>query len=310
MTATPRIDAHLHLWDLTVSEYSWLGPEFGPLYASWSAEQAEPELRAAGMDGAILVQAEDSTVDTQFMLDNADAHDWVLGVVGWVRLDSTDAARRDLDAWSRHPKFCGIRHLLNDDPREDFLELPEVRASLAEVARRGLAFDVHDAWPRHLDRATAVARDLPELTLVLDHLAKPPRGRDDFADWRTSITAFAAQPNTIGKLSSLRRPDAPYTVDALREVFDLALETFAPDRLMYGGDWPMSIPDGGYAPTWSVLNVLIGELNKSEQDAILGGTASRVYRLSQADARQVGHHQTANTEIEPRTRGPRHARGN
>ncbi|GHD44455.1 hydrolase [Mycetocola manganoxydans] len=279
MTAPRRIDAHLHLWDLDVSEYGWLGPQFGPLYASWSAEQAEPELRRAGMDGAILVQAEDSAVDTRFMLDNADAHDWVLGVVGWVPLDSTDAARRDLEAWSRHPKFRGIRHLLNDDPRDDFLDLPEVRASLADVARRGLAFDVHDAWPCHLDRATRVARDLPELTLVLDHLAKPPRGRDDFGAWRESMTTFAAQPNTVGKLSSLRRPDAPYTVDAVREVFDLAITAFGPDRLMYGGDWPMSVPDGGYAPTWHVLSELIGELSEPEQDAILGGTAGRVYGI-------------------------------
>ena len=279
MTAPRRIDAHLHLWDLTVSEYGWLGPQFGPLYASWSAEQAEPELRRAGIDGAILVQAEDSRVDTQFMLDNADANDWVLGVVGWVQLDSTDAASRDLDTWSRHPRFCGIRSLLNDDPRDDFLDLPDVRASLAEVARRGLAFDVHDAWPRHLDAATRVAADLPDLTLVLDHLAKPPRGREDFGAWRTSMTRFAAQPNTIGKLSSLRRPDAEYTVDALREVFDLALDAFGADRLMYGGDWPMSIPDGGYEPTWRVLRSLIDSLSEHERDAILGGTASRVYDI-------------------------------
>lgn len=279
MNARMRIDAHLHLWDLTVSEYAWLGPQFGPLYASWSAEQAAPELRRAGMDGAILVQAEDSRVDTQFMLDVADAQDWVLGVVGWIQLDSTDAARRDLDAWTQHPRFAGIRHLLNDDPRDGFLDLPEVRASLAVVAERGLAFDVHDAWPRHLDRATRVATDLPELTLVLDHLAKPPRGRDDFGAWRESVTRFAAQPNTIGKLSALRRPDAPFTVDALREVFGIALDLFGPDRLMYGGDWPMTIPAGGYQPTWDVMSELIGELSGPEQDAILGGTAARVYGI-------------------------------
>jgi L-fuconolactonase len=279
MTTPRRIDAHLHLWDLTVSEYGWLGPQFGPLHASWSAEQAEPELRRAGMDGAILVQAEDSLVDTQYMLDNADAHDWVLGVVGWVQLDSTDAARRDLDAWSRHPKFCGIRHLLNDDSRDEFLELPDVRESLAEVARRGLVFDVHDAWPRHLDRATRVAADLPDLTLVLDHLAKPPRGRDDFGTWQASMTRFAAQPNTIGKLSSLRRPDTAFTVDALRETVDLALDSFGADRLMYGGDWPMTIPDGGYQPTWEVMRSLLAELSDSEQSAILGGTAGRVYGI-------------------------------
>ena len=279
MTTLRRIDAHLHLWDLSVSEYSWLGPQFGPLFADWSAEQAGPELRRAGMDGAILVQAEDSLVDTRFMLDNADTHDWVFGVVGWVQLDSTVAAHRDLDVWSQHPKFRGIRHLLNDDPRDEFLDLPEVRASLAEVARRGLVFDVHDAWPRHLDRASRVAADLPELTVVLDHLAKPPRGRDDFPAWRSSLARFAALPNTIGKLSALHSPDAPFTVDALRQTFDAALAAFGADRLMYGGDWPMTIPHGGYQPNWHVMRSLLAELSQSEQNAILGSTASRVYGI-------------------------------
>ena len=279
MNSPRRIDAHLHLWDLTVSDYGWLGPQFGPLHASWSAEQAEPELRRAGMDGAVLVQAEDSRVDTQFMLDTAAVNDWVLGIVGWVQLDSTDAASRDLDAWTQHPGFCGIRHLINDDPRDGFLDLPEVRASLAEVARRGLAFDVHDAWPRHLDQASHLAADLPDLTLIVDHLGKPPRGGADFPAWRDSMTRFAAHPNTIGKLSSLRRDGQPFTVDALREVFDLALAAFGPDRLMYGGDWPMTIPSGGYQPTWQVMSALIGELSASEQDAILGGTAARVYDI-------------------------------
>ncbi len=279
MSAPLRIDAHMHLWDLTVSEYGWLGPQFGPLYANWSAGQAEPELRQAGMDGAVLVQAEDSRIDTQFMLDTADTHDWVLGVVGWVQLDSTDVARRDLETWSAHPRFSGIRHLLNDDPREGFLDLPDVRASLAEVAARGLAFDVHDAWPRHLDAATRLAADLPGLTLVLDHLGKPPRGQDDFGDWSAGVSRFAAHQNTVGKLSSLRRADQPFTVDALREVFDLALATFGPDRLMHGGDWPMTVPAGGYEPTWQVMRALIGELSETEQDAILGGTAARVYGI-------------------------------
>lgn len=279
MNAPLRIDAHLHLWDLSLSEYAWLGPQFGPLYATWSADQAEPELRRAGFDGAVLVQAEDSRVDTQFMLDTADTHDWVLGVVGWVQLDSTDAARNDLETWTQHPKFSGIRHLLNDDPRDDYLDLPAVRSSLGEVARRGLAFDVHDAWPRHLDPAARVAADLPDLTLVVDHLAKPPRGHDDFPAWRDSMTRFASHSNTVGKLSALRRDGQPFTVDALREVFDLAIALFGPERLMYGGDWPMTIPTGGYQPTWEVMSALIGELSSTEQDAILGGTAARVYGI-------------------------------
>ncbi|GAA3877469.1 amidohydrolase family protein [Leifsonia kafniensis] len=276
---SPRIDAHLHLWDRSVSDYAWLVPEFGAIYDDFTPVQAKTELDAAEMVGAVLVQAEDSLVDTQFMLDVASGHPWVLGVVGWVPLDDPDAAVQALDRWLAHPAFCGVRHLLNDDPRADFLDLPPVRTSLAELARRGLPFDVHDAWPRHLGQAERVAAELPELTLVIDHLAKPPRGRPDFGDWRQSMAAVARHPNTVAKLSALRRPDAPFTVDALREVWDFALEHFGPDRLMYGGDWPMTVAAGGYQPTWQVMSQLVGELSEAEQRAIVAGTASRVYGI-------------------------------
>jgi L-fuconolactonase len=277
--ALSRIDAHLHLWDLSVSDYAWLTPEVGVLHASWSPEQAAGELERAGMRGAVLVQAEDTRVDTQYLLDVAANNSWALGVVGWVQLDDTVAAGRDLDRWLQNPAFCGVRHLINDDPRADFLDLPTVRASLGDLARRGLPFDLHDAWPRHLGRAEPLAHALPELTVVIDHLGKPPRGREDFDDWRTGLACVAAHPNVVAKLSGLHSADAPFTVEALRPAWDAALENFGPARLMYGGDWPLTVPNGGYQSTWQVLSVLIGELSAAEQTQILSTTASRVYRL-------------------------------
>lgn len=283
MSAEPRrIDAHLHLWDLAVSEYAWLVPEMGVLHADWSPEQAAAELERAGISGAVLVQAEDTRVDTQYLLDVAAAHPWVLGVVGWIQLDDPVAAAQDLDRWLQHPAFCGVRHLINDDPRADFLDRPTVRSSLAEQARRGLPFDVHDAWPRHLGQAERLARDLPELTLVIDHLGKPPRGRDDFDAWRVGLAGVAAHPNTVAKLSGLHVTDAPFTADALRQVWNTALEHFGPERIMYGGDWPLTVPVGGYQPTWQVVSELIGELAPAEQESILSGTATRIYGLPDA----------------------------
>ena len=149
--------------------------------------------------------------------------------MGWVPLDDPAAAERQLDLWSENSVLCGIRHLVHNDPRDGFLALPAVRRCLALVAQRGLAFDVPDAWPRHLDAVAALAGGLPELTVVVDHLGKPPR--------------------------------------------------FGPSRLMYGGDWPMSVPDGGYEPTWQVLAELIGELSPHEQTAVLAGTARSAYHL-------------------------------
>ncbi|MFF2273147.1 amidohydrolase family protein [Agromyces sp. NPDC058136] len=280
MTGRPRtIDAHLHLWDREVSEYRWITPELGPLHADFGPEQARAELDAAGIDGAILVQAEDSATDTRYMLDVARAHDWVLGVVGWVPLDETTAALAALDALAGERRFRGIRHLVHDDPRDEFLELAAVRASLAEVAARGLAFDVPDAWPRHLGAARRLAEALPELTVVIDHLAKPPVGGDDFAAWAREFTAVAALPNTVVKFSGLHLPGVPFEAATVRPLWELAIERFTPERVMYGGDWPMTVPYGGYQPTWRVMRECLDELDPAERDAVLGGTAERVYRL-------------------------------
>ena len=155
------VDAHLHVWDLTRSDYAWMTPDLGPLHATFAPEQAQAELEAAGIGSAVLVQAEDSTRDTDLMLQAAHRHPWITGVVGWVHLDDTAAAERELDRLGDEPRLRGVRHLVHDDPRDDFLSLAPVRRSLGLLAARGLAFDVPDAWPRHLRATADLAAALP-----------------------------------------------------------------------------------------------------------------------------------------------------
>jgi L-fuconolactonase len=276
----PRtIDAHLHLWDRAVSDYAWITPSLGPLFADFGPATAKAELDAAGIDGAVLVQADDSAADTRFMLDVAREHDWVAGVVGWIPLDDSEAARAALDALGDETVLCGIRHLVHDDPRDEFLDLPEVLTSLAVVADARLAFDVPDAWPRHLAGAGRIARAIPELTVVIDHLAKPPVGGVDFDDWRRELVAVASLQNTVAKFSGLQLPGVEFSRATVAPLLEIALEAFGADRIMYGGDWPMSVPHGGYAPTWAVMRSCLVELSAPERDAVLGGTATRLYRL-------------------------------
>ena len=276
---TLMIDAHVHVWNLSVSAYAWLGPRHRVLHQTYGPERAAAALAEAGIGQAVLVQAEDSLADTAYLLDVAARHSFVAGVVGWVPLDEPPGARAALDRWQQAPAFRGVRHLVHDDPRDDFLRLLSVRTSLAEIARRGLAFDVPDAWPRHLPAAAELATALPELTVVVDHLAKPPRGANEMPAWASGLAAVAAAPNTVAKLSGLQAPGQPLTAAALRPVFDLALELFGPRRLMYGGDWPLTVPYGGYRAAWSVYAELIGTLTPEEQEWLWWRTASRTYRL-------------------------------
>ncbi|GHJ59738.1 metal-dependent hydrolase [Nocardioides sp. OK12] len=274
------LDAHLHVWDLEVGRYPWLGPEHGDLYRSHLPAEAERELGDAGVAGAVLVQAEDTATDTAWLLETAASHPWVLGVVGWVQLDDPDVAAVQLDELAGS-HLCGIRHLVHDDHRPDFLDLPGVRRSLARVARLGLPLDVPDAWPRHLDAVARLADALPELTVVLDHLAKPPRGGDDLAAWEQALRGAGERPNVVAKLSGLHVPGQPFTVDALRPVRDVALDVFGARRLMFGSDWPMAAQHTAYAEVLEVARALVGELGAAEQEEIWAGTARRVYDLSE-----------------------------
>lgn len=277
------IDAHLHLWNLDGGGYGWLGPQHGALFRSFTAEEAGRELAASAVQQAILVQADDTLEDTEAMFAAADSHPWVVGVVGWIPLERPAEAEAELARFAAHPKFRGMRHLVHDDPRDNFLDLAPVRDSLRLLASRGVAFDVPDAFPRHLGATVRLARELPELAVVLDHLGKPPLGAgadsEPMAQWRADFRALAALPNTVAKLSGLHLPGVPYTAAALRPLWEEALDAFGPGRLMVGSDWPVSTLGAPYAQTIAVLLELIAELSDAERRQILEGTAARTYGL-------------------------------
>ena len=271
-----RVDAHVHVWDLEHGEYSWLTADLAPIDRTFRLDELEPQLDAVGIDRVVLVQAADTAADTDAMLSVASRNPHVAGVVGWVDLLDPEHVDSALDELSAHPAFIGVRHLIHDEPDSDWLARPEVRRSLERLAARGLSFDVVGVLPRHLEHALAIARELPELQVVIDHLGTPPAGRDDGA-WSRVMGELAGEPNVAVKLSGLTTiASAP----ALRPFVNFAVDRFGAHRMLYGGDWPVSTLATDYAETFATLTSLIDGLSDDERDAVLGGTARRVYRLS------------------------------
>lgn len=203
------VDAHQHLWDLERGEYEWLSPEYGPLYRTFTPEELEPQLRRAGVDATVLVQAADTLDDTESMLAVADRFAWVAGVVGWLPLSDPGGRDAALERFTAHPAFRGVRHLIHEEPDTDWVLQDAVQAGLRALAARGLTFDVVAVLPRHLEHVPVLARAIPDLRIVVDHLAKPPIKDRGWQPWADLLAAAAEHPNVFAKLSGLNTAADP-----------------------------------------------------------------------------------------------------
>jgi len=273
------IDARLHLWNTERLHYGWLQrPENAAINRTFRFADFRSRAAQAGVDRAVLVQADDSAADTEAMFEVASAHPEIAGVVAWVPLDRPDEAAARLDRLRARPGFAGIRNLIHDQPDPDWLR-PPVGEGLALLEQRGIPFDVISVLPRHLSHVPVLSERYPALRMVLDHLSHPPLGEQDPAQWRALITAAARNPLVFAKVSGLYPPEEAWTVEDLRGVVEFAFELFGPDRLMFGSDWPVAELGGGYAKMRAELSKLFDQLSPAGRDAVLGGTATRFYAL-------------------------------
>jgi len=275
-----RIDAHQHFWNLEKVSYPWLIPSYGPIYRTFEAPELEPQLRDAGMDKTVIVQAMNSYEDTDYMLETAAAFDWVGGVVGWVPLDRPDEAAQKLEQYTKNPFFKGVRHLIHEEPDPDWVIRPEVIEGLKVLAGFGLTFDVVAVFPNHLKHVPYLAAQVPELRMVIDHLAKPPIMDNGWEPWAGQLAAAASCPNVYAKVSGLNTAaSAEWSAAELQRYIDYAIECFGASRLMFGSDWPVAILNGSYASVWRETQAALAGRTRSETDAILGGTAAAFYRI-------------------------------
>jgi L-fuconolactonase len=235
------IDTHVHFWKYARDAHPWIGPDMRVLQRDFLPADLEPLLRANEVDGCIAVQALHDEDETRWLLELADAHPWIVGVVGWVDLAAPDIAER-LERLVVHKKLVGLRHLAHDERDEWYLVRDDVVAGLREVGRFDLAFDLL-VREREMPAAIELARKLPEQVFVLDHLGKPPIRARDRSGWSSSIEELGKCENVVAKMSGLltERECRGRPWDDLQLYVDTALRVFGPNRLMPGSDWPVCL---------------------------------------------------------------------
>jgi L-fuconolactonase len=275
-----RIDAHHHLWTPERDDYGWMPKDDPVLARRYVPADLAPTLSEHGIEATVLVQAAPTVAETEYMLGLADATEWIAGVVGWV--DFEDPSHRALlERFARHPKFVGVRPMIQDIPDTDWMLRSDVAWGYRALVDLDLTFDAL-GFPRHLGNFARIAEAHPDMRMVLDHCLKPrirhhPEG---FGAWAEGMSRLAAT-QAFCKLSGLvTEAGADWTIDALRPYADHVLAAFGSDRVLWGSDWPVCRAAAEYGDWVAAAEALTAGLCKAGQAAVFGGSAARAYCLA------------------------------
>ena len=248
------------------------------LYRPFGPGDLAPLLEAAGIQGTVLVQAAPTVAETQYMLDIASETDAVRAVVGWI--DFADPGHMaHLERFARHPKFRGVRPMIQDIADVDWMMRRELDWAFAALVDLDLTFDAL-THPRHLPNLMQLLLRWPDLRVVIDHASKPAIRDRAFEPWAADIGLIADGTNALCKLSGLvTEAKADWSVDDLRPYVDHLLASFGAGRLMFGSDWPVCTLASSYQRWVDAAESLVAGCAAGERLAIFGGTAAQFYRL-------------------------------
>jgi L-fuconolactonase len=279
----PTVDAHHHFWDPGPDDYPWMTGELDEIRRRFGPDELAPLLARAGIDRTILVQTQSSVEETRAFLETAVATPFVAGVVGWVDLTDQSVGNVVVELLNSRggERLVGIRHQVHDEPDPDWLRRDDARRGIAAVGKAGLAYDLL-LRPREMPAALDTVRSLPDVRFVIDHLAKPPIKAGVLEPWSGLLRPFGHEPNVWCKVSGLvTEADWQHWTPAdLAPFVDIALETFGPDRLLAGSDWPVCLLAGRYRDVLDATRTVLTELSPAEHSAVFGQTAIEVYRLA------------------------------
>jgi len=279
---TARVDSHQHFWRRDRGDYTWLTPELGAIYRDYLPSDLEPQLAAAGIGSTILVQAAATVDETRFLLSLANDSDFIAGVVGWVDFESSEAPDTIAEL-SGDPQLVGLRPMIQDIPDTGWMLRDDLAPAFEAMIDHGLVFDAL-VKPRHLPALRELIARYPDLAMVLDHGAKPPfaagnLAADELAEWKRGITTLARETPIVCKLSGLVTEAGSADAAVLAECAGHLLDSFGPQRVMWGSDWPVCELVCSYAEWCRTTELLLAKLGQAERALIYSDTARATYGI-------------------------------
>ncbi|MEM9281270.1 MAG: amidohydrolase family protein [Verrucomicrobiota bacterium] len=274
-----RIDSHHHFWDYDAEAYAWIGKEMEVLKRDFGPIDLASETEAVGIEGVVSVQARQDVEETSWLLKVAEQHPWIKGVVGWVPLQSpkVEAVLDSLASAS----LCGVRHVVQGEADDEFLLRDEFNRGVLLLKDRGLVYDIL-IYARQLPQTIPFVDRHPEQPFVVDHIAKPVIEETQFdTDWEKHIRALAERPQVYCKFSGVVTEvvDSEWSLELIRPYWDVVLNAFGPERLLFGSDWPVCLLRASYGEWFSLAEALAEDLSEEERAHFFGENAVAVYGL-------------------------------
>jgi L-fuconolactonase len=277
------IDSHQHFWRYNPTRDVWITEGMSVLKRDFLPGDLLPELGANGMDACVAVQADQSEKETLFLLDLAERHQPIVGVVGWVDLFARNLPER-LQYFSQFEKLRGFRHIVEAEPDDRFLMRTDFLRGIGCLAEFHYTFDLL-IYPKQLPAAIELVAKFPGQRFVVDHMAKPAVQAGErtgtSSEWARHLRAIAANANVYCKLSGLitEADWRHWRAQDFTPYLDVAFEAFGPDRLMFGSDWPVCLLAGTYRQVKQLIVDYWGDRRDAEKEKIFGANAARFYGL-------------------------------
>jgi len=275
-----KIDSHQHYWHFNTADYGWMGENMSVIKRDFLPTDLLPELKSIDFDGSVAVQARQSLEETNWLLQLADEHPHIKGVVGWLDLQS-EQAEEQIAAFAKHPKAAGVRHVIHDEEDLDFMLRPAFIRGVQLLEKYDLAYDIL-IFPTHLANTIEFVKQFSDKQIfVVDHIAKPLIKDGIVSPWKEDIVALAKFPNVYCKVSGMVT-EADWNTwkpENIRPYLDVIMDAFGPERILIGSDWPVCLVAGKYSEVMQVVTDYISTFTEKEQALMLGENAAKAYGI-------------------------------
>jgi len=273
------IDAHQHFWKYDAEQHSWISEEMAVLKTDFLAEALRKELEQNGVEGSIAVQADQSETETEFLLDLAAKNDFIKGVVGWVNLRAANIEQR-LAHFSNFPKLKGFRHVVQDEPDDNFMLGEAFQNGIAALKKHNFTYDIL-IFPTQLQAALQLVKNFPNQPFVIDHIAKPTIKTGKIDAWANGINAIAKQENVYCKISGMvtEADWENWNYSDFVPYLDVVFDAFGTDRIMFGSDFPVCLLAGSYANVKGIVHQYLQKYSEEEQAKVWSGNALKFYKI-------------------------------